>query len=112
MVSCILSREGVPRKVCNKNLWPPFSSWQISEILGHMFDLRDHLAHCWPGVETPTKRHRDPAPRAHSQGPDKPRGGDGDRARMDQQRRTVHRKQQGEDGGVQEAVHDGQSPRH
>ena len=31
---------------------------------------------------------------------------------LDQQWRVVHCKQQGEDGGVQEAVHHGQSPRH
>ena len=40
-----------------------------------------------------------------SSDPDKPRGGDGDRTGMDQQRRPVHRQQQGEIRGIQEAPH-------
>ena len=89
--------------------------------------FRNNLAHRRPLLEPPTQRHRDRAAHAHQEGHHRAsRGwcgepltrtnagipGDGGWPWMDQQWRVVHRQQQGEDGGVQEAVHNGQSPRH
>ena len=89
--------------------------------------FRNNLAHRRPLLEPPTQRHRDRAAHAHQEGHHRAsRGwcggsltranagipGDGGWPWMDQQWRVVHRQQQGEDGGVQEALHHGQGPWH
>lgn len=61
------AQRGCPEKILNF-LGRPSQVGKRREILGQMFDLRDHLAHGWSGVETAAQRHRDTAPGAHSQG--------------------------------------------